>query len=152
MKKVGDKYYFVPGDKDVPAEVQALGVKKAFTSFTSPEPFNLVKVDWGTQAVSLLWYEGLGEVPHPHLKHSIFIPAEDKFFECRKARKYGDNPPIFHRTEIVMPGDWPEFAFITTKEEMAGMYDKEHLRKIGYKKYWNELCHEKGMMKSLVKE
>lgn len=144
-----DKYYFVPGDKDVPPDVYELGVDMALSTSPDSKPFNLIKVDWQTKSVSLLLYEGLGERPHPYLKSSVMIGVDGTY---SITRKYGDNPPILHRTELILPGEWPEFVDITTKEELAGMYDEQHRNKIGYKKYWNELCHKKGMAKSLVKD
>ena len=151
MKKVGDKYYFVVDDLTVPEEIRKFGIEWALSPFSGTEPFNIIKVDWRNKTVSLLFYEGLGKYPHPYLKSSIFCDSYN-VYESPKIRSYGDNPPILHRVETILLGKQTKFTRITKEEEAAGMYAKEHRHKIGYKKYWNKLCHEKGMTKSLVKE
>ena len=71
-----------------------------------PTSFNVVRLDDQLTQVAFLNYPTLAEVPFPALEASwrIDLPTASITY-----RNYADslNPPILHRTELLLPDDHP---------------------------------------------
>ena len=115
-------------------------------SVSSNMTWNVFKCDKKRPgAYTLLWYCDFETEAHPELRRS----ERFDFFGTRHATSYKDseNPFILHRKEMLVYPDHPQiqrWAALTAEEEKAGLFDKEHVSKIGRKKYWEDLLARKG--------
>jgi hypothetical protein len=108
---------------------------------------NLFKIFTRSMSFTALWYEGLGDVPHPYLKMYCKITKQtyDQHEEDNyKKTKCVDRAPILHRTETMINRNHPNFLKlqdITTEEEDFGLYENTCI--IGYRHKWNDLVEKK---------
>lgn len=110
------------------------------------EPFNVFRVDATTDEVAFLYYPDLGLTPFPALKSSCRINVRARLVS---RRRYDSslNPPILHRTELLLASDHPAHAqcvALTRTCESLGLFD--HAASIGFKQQWESLVAERGFV------
>jgi DNA phosphorothioation-associated putative methyltransferase len=105
---------------------------------------NVVRIDDDLQEVAFLSYPTLGSAPFPELACSwkVDVPTERLTY-----RTYSDslNPPILHRTELLVPEDAPAratFQALTAQCEQLGLFDNPTI--IAFRRQWYELIQQKG--------
>lgn len=112
----------------------------------SEKSWNVVKFCKNKFKLSFLLYLDFFSDSYPALTRSCSVDLEN--FSCRKASyARSENPPILHRKETFLHPSHPffiKFAAITKEGEEAGLYAESG--KIGFKKYWMELIHKKGLL------
>nr|WP_093027865.1 DNA phosphorothioation-associated putative methyltransferase [Thiocapsa roseopersicina] len=111
----------------------------------SIEPdFNVVRVAADGSEVAFLSYPDFFENPFPALKESWRV---DRTTGETGYRTYADslNPPILHRKELLLPGDYPgrtEYVALTEQAESIGLFDDP--KRIGYRRQWEALVADAG--------
>ncbi|MBT8123627.1 MAG: DNA phosphorothioation-associated putative methyltransferase, partial [Gammaproteobacteria bacterium] len=108
------------------------------------DQFNVVRFNGRRQSVSLLNYPQFIEEPFPALVESWLINLAS---ETASYRSYSSsqNPPIFHRKELLLGPHHPryeEFDTLTSNAEALGLFDKP--KGIGYQVQWNKLIKDSG--------
>lgn len=110
------------------------------------EPWNIIKFFKRNFKLSLLYYPEFFEHPFPALEMSRSINLESE--KCQKTQyKNSKNPPILHRKETFLLSTHPAvpyFQKITETAENNGLFQNTHI--IGFKKGWENLLYEKGLM------
>jgi hypothetical protein len=143
-KQVGSRRYV---QKDLlgalPAAEAAL-VEGAKTILPNGAEYNLVRIDPEHEEVGFLHYPDLGAHPFPVLLESwrVHVPSS-----LLTRRRYADslNPPILHRTELLLPQDHPRreaFQNLTLACEHLGLFDNPSI--IGFRRNWSDLIASKG--------
>jgi DNA phosphorothioation-associated putative methyltransferase len=111
----------------------------------SVEPaFNVVRVAEDGSEVAFLNYPDFFETPFPALKESWRV---DRTTGETGYRTYADslNPPILHRKELLLPGDYPgraEYVALTEQAEAIGLFDDP--KRIGYRRQWEARVADAG--------
>lgn len=107
-------------------------------------PFNVVRLDLERQEAAFLHYPTLGEEAFPSLASSerVHVPTSHATY-----RSYSTslNPPILHRTELLLPDHHPlraALAVLTSSCEQIGLFNNPAT--IGFKRQWDELVRSKG--------
>jgi hypothetical protein len=102
--------------------------------------FNVVKIS--KDGVSFLWYRRFMGSHFPELVRSITVRnkrAVERFYN-------EDNPPIFHRKELLIP-EWhaehKRAKNLTERCEAAGLFENSHI--IGRKVVWQKMLKEAGI-------
>lgn len=96
--------------------------------------------------ISFMTYKDFDEDPHPELIEYYIVDAADGV--GKRARKYPGVGYILHRKELMVGEHHPDrdaWQRLTAQEESVGLYDKEHLNKIGRLTYWYALLETKGV-------
>lgn len=143
-KQVGSRRYI---NKErlglLPAREVAL-VQAAGSKLPAVAEYNLVRVDPVREEVAFLHYPDLGTTPFPALFDSwrVHLPSS-----LVTRRKYSGslNPPILHRTELLLPEDHPRrsaFMSLTQACEAIGLFDNPTI--IGFRRNWKDLIAAKG--------
>ena len=145
-KQIGTKQY-VHKDQlaDLPDHirigVESAGETLAHHGLTS---FNVVRVNSELEEFAFLHYPALGQLPFPPLVSSwrINVPTSRLTY-----RDYSEslNPPILHRTELLLPEGDPVkgvCATLTQQCERLGLFDNPAV--IGFQRQWFELIQQKG--------
>jgi DNA phosphorothioation-associated putative methyltransferase len=106
--------------------------------------FNVVRVNEALEEVVFLNYPTLGSVPFPALASSwrVHVPAS---LVTYRSYLQSLNPPILHRTELLLPDEHPSKAACTSLTESCeslGLFDNTSI--IGFQRQWFELIREKG--------
>jgi len=109
-----------------------------------PKDWDLVKLYRKDVKLSFLSYPDFYSYPYPTLKKSITI---DQTTGTSRKTNYSKsaNPPILHRREtffIISSSKIDNFSQYTKEGEAIGLYQNK--RKIGFKKNWEQLIHQKG--------
>jgi DNA phosphorothioation-associated putative methyltransferase len=104
-------------------------------------PWNVAKIDLvDGRAVSLLDYEDFSENAFPALRESRRIDLETG---AMTVRKYGTNPPILHRKELLLPPDAPgrnAYVALTRELEQRGLF--VDMTRRGRQKAWEAALAE----------
>jgi len=90
-------------------------------------------------------YSNFDDDPHPRMVMSYRVDPEGD--GVKMYRPVGASY-ILHRKELLVGEDhpWREGWALTTKqEEKLGMFDKEHIHRVGRESYWNALMEIKGV-------
>jgi DNA phosphorothioation-associated putative methyltransferase len=96
----------------------------------------LVKFSLDRPKISYLFYPDFDSNPHPELQYSVIVNLDTVEVSCRNYQN-SDNPPILHRKETFVTGDYflyEEFAHLTRIEVALGLLDKPSY--IGTRKEW----------------
>jgi DNA phosphorothioation-associated putative methyltransferase len=108
------------------------------------ETFNVLRVDVSTQDVSFLSYPDLGRCPFPTLASSCRVNVPARLLRRRRYDR-SLNPPILHRTELLLPPSHParkQCEALTATCEALGLFDQPTI--IGFKQQWDALIAERG--------
>jgi len=85
--------------------------------------WNVAKIDLADgRVISLLDYEDFAEHAFPALRESRRVELETG---AVTVRRYGTNPPILHRKELLLPADAPErdaYMALTRELERRGLF------------------------------
>jgi DNA phosphorothioation-associated putative methyltransferase len=106
--------------------------------------FNVVRLDHELHEFAFLNYPTLGEVPFPALESSWRYDVQTSGVTYRN---YQDslNPPILHRTELLLPTGHPNkdaCRFLTEECERIGLFDNPTV--IGFQRSWSDLIQNRG--------
>lgn len=109
------------------------------------ENWNIIKISKNKTIFSLLTYENPFLFGFPALLQSLIINYET---ETIKRQNYPNDETrfILHRKELLFPDNIPErtqWIELTEKCESAGLFEQH--KKIGSKRFWNELLTSKGL-------
>jgi DNA phosphorothioation-associated putative methyltransferase len=145
-KKVGDKRYVHAEQVPSLPEDLRTAVNSAAEMLTRQglQSYNVVRVDNEFQQFAFLNYPTLGEVPFPALESSWRYDAQTLGVTYRN---YADslNPPILHRTELLLPPGHPSkdaCSSLTEDCERIGLFDNPTI--IGFQRSWNDLIQSRG--------
>jgi hypothetical protein len=147
MKVIGDNIYVhITAIRELPEELQVRveRFRKFFKRQTS-RSFQVVKVNRKVDRVSFLCYPKFWQQNFPELTESWTIDLLGGF-KIQHRQYNPDNPPILHRRELFIKANdnrRAEMLRITRICEDAGCF--EDTKRIGYKKFWNELLKAKGI-------
>ena len=106
----------------------------------------LVKLSRQWPRISYLAYPDFDRVGHPTLAEAFIADLRRLTLERRDYRR-GPNPPVLHRKELFVSGDYPRrarFARLTKQEEKAGLY--EYKGDIGHDKQWRMLLERTSVV------
>lgn len=141
----GSLYLHVTALKDQdPAVRERIAQAETLANIDAGSHYNLVRLDDRAERVSLLHYPGFFEEAFPALQERWLV---DLTTEAVTYRTYHDsvNPPILHRKELMLPYDDVHlelFKSLTLEAEAIGLF--EDVRRIGYRRQWEQLVREKG--------
>jgi DNA phosphorothioation-associated putative methyltransferase len=145
-KVVANAVYVVPDNVDTlpPGYSNLIEKAKALAEEFSPE-FNVLKISPKSSQISFLAYEDLVNSPFPALRRSVAVNIEK---ETVSERSYTarDNPPIFHRKELLFGNGHPKyegFALLTRTLEGLGLFGETS--RIGNKQDWEALLSSVGV-------
>jgi DNA phosphorothioation-associated putative methyltransferase len=100
---------------------------------------NLIKLATDKAKVSYLEYPNFDRDPHPTLSRTTYVRIGALDVDERDYSD-SDNPPILHRKETFVTGDYPQrdkFARLTAQEERFGLLSGD-TREIGNLRGWQE--------------
>lgn len=147
-KQVGQRLYISAAQLSAlePSARELVDRARALIEPQANEPFNVFRVDATTDEVAFLHYPDLGLTPFPALKSSCRINVRARLVS---RRRYDSslNPPILHRTELLLASDHPahaQCAALTRTCESLGLFD--HAASIGFKQQWESLVAERGFV------
>jgi DNA phosphorothioation-associated putative methyltransferase len=149
-KTVGKRHYVHSSrtDEFEPALSELVVRAKSVIESRQEVTYNVVRIDPVHDEVAFLYYPQLGLEPFPTLATSwrVHLPSQ-----LVTHRRYDAslNPPILHRTELILPPDHPaqERCRLLTKTcEGIGLFENPSI--IGFKRAWLELIQQKGYMLS----
>ena len=112
----------------------------------SLEKINIIRIAPNTNKLSLMEYESFWTEGFPSLKKSYTITLSPLSISTRQHGRNG-NPPILHRKELFISPEhssYQVFQALTKQAEEYGLF--KNTNKIGYKKYWEELLKDKGLI------
>lgn len=116
------------------------------SNIQTPEmDWNVIKISKTKLVFSLLTYENPFQVGFPELLKSIIVNLESETLKKQSYLK-GKNRFILHRKELLYPEESPQrqlWIDLTLKCEQAGLFEQP--KKIGTKRYWQELLEAKGL-------
>lgn len=151
MRYIHKLYIHTLEEKDLVKLKEALDIINS----TYPEwdnrwdEWNVLKFSLGERfdpPVSLCVYKDFDKDPHPELATTYVVhslPLNGKLVHMR-----GGGGSILHRKELLVGEDYPRvdaWAYLTRQEEAVGLYDKEHIHRIGRLTYWEALLETKGV-------
>jgi len=106
--------------------------------------FNVIRIDDRREEIAFLSYPELGSDPFPALDASwrVHVPSALVTY-----RRYSEslNPPILHRSELLLPCDHParaDYEALTTTCEGIGLF--ENTATIGFQRQWHDLIRQRG--------
>lgn len=117
---------------------------EAFSGLQADKDYNIIKYDFNSETLSLLWYPDFFSDPFPALEKSYRINLNTLRFE-KRSYQTSLNPPILHRKELLLSPNDPhhaQFNELTTTAEQLGLFDNP--MRIGFKQAWEKLIAEKG--------
>lgn len=128
----------------VPESLSKLIFKIADALKIPDDDWNIIKFYRRDFKVAFLSYPSFEQNSYPSLRHSYTVDLAK--LAMRKS-EYGksENPPILHRKETFVDGNYPLralFEEITKEGEEAGLY--ENTRTIGFLKNWERLISNRG--------
>lgn len=143
-KQVGSRRYVQKEHLSALQSDEAALVEAAKATLPDDAEYNLVRIDRERAEVGFLHYPDFGTHPFPALVESwrVHVPSA-----LLTRRRYADsiNPPILHRTELLLPHDHPRrdaFQNLTRACEDLGLFDNSTI--IGFRRNWNDLIASKG--------
>lgn len=104
----------------------------------------IVKMRRDEPKISYLAYPNFDNDAHPSIEFSVRIDLRSFNIKTRQF-KDSSNPPVLHRKELFVPGDYPNrivFEALTKAEISLGLLDDSS--DIGLKEQWNESIRRKG--------
>lgn len=146
MKTIGDSVYVhITNLGELPESLRHK-VDRARELFQAQvgRTFQLVKVSKKLDRVSLLCYPRFWRQNFPELTESWLVRLDSGTIQHRQYNP--DNPPILHRRELFIKANdnrRAEMLRITRICEDAGCF--ADTKRIGYKKFWDELLRAKGI-------
>jgi hypothetical protein len=145
-KRIGSSLYLhVTALKDQDAAVrERVAQAESLAGVSNGSHFNLVRLDEHAERVSLLSYPGFFDEAFPALRERWLVDLAEREVSYRT---YVDsvNPPILHRKELMLPSDDERretFRALTREAEAIGLF--EDVRRIGYRRQWEQLIREQG--------
>lgn len=130
------------------SEELASFVEKIKFQFKIVSEYNVIKFSTEDFRISLLSYPEFFDHPHPALHSSVTINLATTRIKTHNYQD-SDNPPILHRKEAFLNPVHPlinDYAALTRVEEAEGLYINTKI--IGFKKNWESLIKEKGLVYS----
>lgn len=143
-KQVGTRRYVIADQvRALAADEQEL-FESAVETLPSAATYNLLRIDRDRQEVAFLMYPELGLQPFPPLKESwrVHVPTS---LITRRNYTNSQNPPILHRTELLLPAEHPKraaFERLTQACEELGLFENPTI--IGFQRNWDRLIAAKG--------
>ncbi len=143
-KQVANRWYVHKERLSLLPPVEAGLVEAAQAKLPTASQYNLVRIDQGREEVAFLHYPDLGVTPFPALLDSwrVHVPTS---LVTHRQYSGSRNPPILHRTELLLPDDHPAcatFTSLTQTCEAIGLFDNPTI--IGYRRNWDDLIASKG--------
>jgi DNA phosphorothioation-associated putative methyltransferase len=105
----------------------------------------VIKLRRDEPKISYLGYPEFDTLAHPVLEFSVRVDLRSFDIKNRQFKDSG-NPPVLHRKELFVPGDYPGrdvFEELTKAEISLGLRDES--QDIGLQKQWDEALHRKGV-------
>ena len=144
-KVLNNVYWHCSLTKSKAKEVQKhITEVEAFSGLQADKDYNIIKYDFNSETLSLLWYPDFFSDPFPALEKSYRINLNTQRFE-KRSYQASFNPPILHRKELFLNQDDPhiaQFKELTITAEQLGLFDNPI--RIGFKQAWEKLIAEKG--------
>lgn len=143
-KQVGTRRYIQKEHLSALSAPEAALVEAAKTKLPTEAEYNLIRVDSDHEEVGFLHYPSLGADPFPTLLESWRVHVRSSLL-TRRRYAASLNPPILHRTELLLSEDHPKrsaFLNLTRTCEAIGLFDNPTI--IGFQKNWTELIASKG--------
>lgn len=120
-------------------------IKSTGKNLTNAEKsWNVVRI--GNDNIAFLTYRDFEEDPFPSLTKSIRFDLLDGRKSARDYTNYS-NPPILHRKELLVPGDFPQrerFLNLSSTLDALGVFYDPH--KIGFKQQWENRLRSHGVI------
>lgn len=143
-KQVGSRRY-ISADlmHSLPEEERAL-VERSVAKLPNETRYNVLRVDAERNEVAFLCYPQLGDSPFPSLAESwrVHLPTD---LVARRSYANSTNPPILHRTELLLDGKHPKqqaFRQLSRTCEELGFFEDTSI--IGFQKNWERVVATKG--------
>lgn len=138
-----DLYVHRAAEDDMPALLRLVAF--AGKQIVGDTGYNIVKLSIDGRKVSFLSYENFDDDPHPALRFGfrVFLPRTT--YQLRDYRD-SENPPILHRKDTLVAETypyWEKFRKLTVDEEAYGLLSQPG---IGYKKEWDRILKERGLV------
>lgn len=145
-KQVGQRQYIAVHQLEAAsAEVrQATARAESLLRLVTNDAFDLIRVDLTREQVVFLSYPGLGHEPFPPLKYSWRVELQTHRVAQRRFED-SSNPPILHRTELLLPTDHPQLERckdLTRDCEQLGLFADP--TRIGFYQQWQALLAAHG--------
>jgi DNA phosphorothioation-associated putative methyltransferase len=145
-KTVANTVYILPENVDTLPDgySELIDTAKVICGEVLPT-FNVIKITPRDQQVSFLKYNDLTTTPFPILRQSVSVNLQNTLATRRSYRSH-ENPPIFHRKELLFGKDHPDyevFALLTRTLEGIGLFGETS--RIGHQKEWDELLASMGI-------
>lgn len=134
-------YVYIDDCVQIPEPLASL-VRGLRERFAPDGKHNLVKFHIQSFKISLLYYPGFFDEPHPTLTEALVIDLLEGKTK-RLSYKEQQNPPILHRKETMLPAEhlrFQEFSTLSVEEEKHGLY--RETSRIGFKLNWEKLLRE----------
>lgn len=145
-KRIGSSLYFhvTALDEQEPSVRERVARAEALADIGAESHYNLVRLDDRAERLSLLNYPGFFEDAFPALQERWLVDLAEGEVSYRT---YADsiNPPILHRKELMLPRSDERrgtFSALTQEAESIGLF--EDVRRIGYRRQWEQLVRERG--------
>lgn len=131
--------------ESLPPPLSDLAVRAAAVARQKDVDFDVLKFGLRTARLSMLCYPGFFDSAFPLLRRSAVF---DVVSESLSIREYpdGDEQPVLHRKELLLPIDHPrldEFSDLTEIAESLGLFDD--VSRIGRAGFWNRLLQSNGL-------
>lgn len=143
-KRVGSRRYIQKEHLSALPAVEVALVEAATTRLPAEAEYNLIRIDADQEEVGFLHYPDLGAHPFPALVESWRVHVQSSLL-TRRTYTASLNPPILHRTELLLPEDHPRrvaFLNLTRTCEALGLFDNPTI--IGFRQNWAQLIASKG--------
>lgn len=143
-KQVGSRHYVHVERLASLSEADSALVALARKRLPAGADFNLVRIDSTKDEVAFLNYPELGLSPFPSLADSWRVHVATSLI-TRRTYSNSLNPPILHRTELLLPDDHPAraaYLSLTQTCEAIGLFDNPTV--IGFRRNWESLIEGKG--------
>lgn len=146
-KRIGHRLYLHTGQLTEVESKTASLIDKASEILREREAdarFNIVRLNENEDEVAFLDYPNLGAEPFPALANSWRVHLPSKLVTHRSYTE-SLNPPILHRTELLLPADHPARAGLQALTDMCESIRLfENPRLIGFRQQWEAQIREKG--------
>jgi DNA phosphorothioation-associated putative methyltransferase len=145
-KRIGGSLYLhVSALEDQDAAVRGrVAEAESLAGVSADSHYNLVRLDERAERVALLNYPGFFNEPFPALRERWLVDLAEGEVSYRT---YADsvNPPILHRKELMLrSNDERREAFIALTRDAKEIGLFEDVRRIGYRRQWEQLIRERG--------
>jgi DNA phosphorothioation-associated putative methyltransferase len=143
-KRVGKRVYVSVAQLDVMEQSyrELVTRAEAIASAELSGAFNVLRIDAEAEEVAFLHYPDLGRDPFPSLDRSWRVDVRTQLV-TRRSYVNSLNPPILHRTELLLSPEHPARAkceALSAACESVGLFEDPTI--IGYKNQWHALIQE----------